>query len=78
MTTLMLCDPTTCRPEDDLLIAAQRMRDAGRFTLPVVDVHRELLGVLTNRDVCYAAAEGRPLADIRVGAVVRCDGGAAC
>ncbi len=78
MTTLMLSDPTTCRPEDDLLMVAQRMRDGGRFSLPVVGVHREVLGVLTNRDVCNAAATGKHLSDIRVASVVRRWGVTSC
>jgi CBS domain-containing protein len=47
-------------PEESVADAAERMRDHGVGSLPVVE-GQELLGILTERDVLRAVADGAPL-----------------
>ena len=46
----------TCTPETSLAVAARQMGEANYGTLPVVDVHRQLIGIITDRDICLALA----------------------
>jgi len=46
----------TCAPEASLATAAGLMREADYGTLPVVDVHGRLAGIITDRDICLAMA----------------------
>lgn len=53
---VMTKDAVFCAPEDNLAIAAERMikRDCG--VLPIVDDEKKLVGIITDRDICIAAA----------------------
>ena len=57
----------TCAPEDSLQRAAEIMwnRDCG--TVPVIDIDRRVVGIITDRDVCmHAMMSGRRLQDCTV------------
>jgi CBS domain-containing protein len=57
----------TCRPEDSLNTAAQRMWDHNCGSVPVVDGEGRPAGMITDRDICMAAyTQGKPLAAIAV------------
>lgn len=58
---VMTVDADFCLPEDDLTKAAYIMwsRDCG--IVPVVDVEKRVLGVITDRDICIAAASRNQL-----------------
>ena len=63
-----------CGPEDDLHVAVQRMRDSDCCALPVVNHMRQVVGILTGRDVCLAAARSdRPLRGTSVAQVMSTD-----
>ena len=56
-----------CRKDDSLDAAARVMWDADCGCLPVVDHCGELVGVITDRDICMAAyTRGEPLRQLRV------------
>jgi CBS domain-containing protein len=46
----------SCGPETMLSTAARLMRDADYGTLPVTDSRGNLIGIITDRDVCLAIA----------------------
>lgn len=70
--TLMSRDVASCTPEDSMALAARAMWDRDCGIVPVVDEHRRLVGVVTDRDICIAAvAQGRTLHEMRVGDVMR-------
>jgi CBS domain-containing protein len=57
----------TCGPEDNLQRAAQLMWEADCGAVPVVDAAGQLVGMITDRDVCMAAyTRGAPLWQIPV------------
>lgn len=71
---VMTHDPQTCGPEDDLATAANVMWDLDCGCVPVVGDGRRIVGMLTDRDACMAAfLNGRPLHELRVGAVMSKD-----
>ena len=57
---VMVKDPVCCRPEEPLRDAARQMAEHGASCLVVVAdaVSRRVVGMLTEGDVCRAAAEG--------------------
>lgn len=48
--------PETCEPETDLATCARRMWDGDFGFLPVVGDRGEIVGVVTDRDLCMSAA----------------------
>jgi CBS domain-containing protein len=46
----------TCRPDTTLSAAARLMREADYGTLPVVDAEGQLVGIITDRDICLEIA----------------------
>jgi CBS domain-containing protein len=46
----------TCGPATSLAVAARLMGEANYGTLPVVDAHGRLVGIITDRDICLAVA----------------------
>jgi CBS domain-containing protein len=53
---IMTRDVVTCRKDTDLMTAAKLMWQ-GRFgTLPVVEAHGRVVGILTDRDIAMAVA----------------------
>ena len=53
---VMRRDVQTCRPETDLSTVAMQMRQADCGMLPVVAPSGEVVGMITDRDICMAAA----------------------
>ncbi len=64
---LMTQNIRACRLEDTLDIAAQIMWDNDCGCVPVIDAHRRVVGMLTDRDICMAAyTQGGSLRMLRV------------
>jgi CBS domain-containing protein len=64
---LMTPSPATCGPTENLAQAVERMWDANCGIIPVVDDSGHVLSVVTDRDICIAAAtRGRAPGEIRV------------
>lgn len=64
---LMTPSPATCGPTENLAQAVERMWDANCGIIPVVDDLGHVIGVVTDRDICIAAAtRGRAPGEIRV------------
>jgi len=67
ITQLMTPNVKSCRPEDSLNIAAQIMWDNDCGCVPVVTESGQVVGVLTDRDICMAAyTQGASLQTLRV------------
>lgn len=61
----------TCRPETDLEWAARSMWEHDCGCLPVVGERGEVVGMLTDRDVCMGAfTQGRTLRELSAGSVM--------
>jgi CBS domain-containing protein len=57
----------TCHPGDSGAVAARLMWDFDVGAVPVVDDHDQLIGMITDRDLCMASYHrGAPLHDIPV------------
>lgn len=54
---IMTEPPLACAPETSLATAARLMGESDYGTLPVVDSHGMLVGIITDRDICLALAE---------------------
>jgi CBS domain-containing protein len=64
---IMKADVEICAPDDNLAAAAARLWDADIGCLPVVEVAGQVIGMVTDRDICMAAYHsGRPLHEIPV------------
>ena len=53
---IMTPSPATCGLSDNLAQVAERMWDANCGIVPVVDEAAHVVGVITDRDICIAAA----------------------
>jgi CBS domain-containing protein len=53
---IMTEPPLTCTPETSLAVAARLLGEADYGTLPVIDAHGRLVGIITDRDICLAVA----------------------
>jgi len=49
---LMRAEPRSCSPDDTLATAGRRMADVGCGFLPVVAERGDVIGVITDRDIC--------------------------
>jgi CBS domain-containing protein len=56
VTEIMSRDVVQCRMETNVADAMRKMLDARVGTLPVVDAHGRVAGILTDRDIASAAA----------------------
>jgi CBS domain-containing protein len=64
---LMISDVETCRTDETLAVAAQKMWERDIGCLAVLGRNGYLAGVVTDRDVCMAGyTQGRPLSEIPV------------
>ena len=64
---IMRRDVEICEPDDNLASAASRMWDGDFGCLPVVDRAGQVVGMVTDRDICMAAlSRGQTLRDIPV------------
>jgi CBS domain-containing protein len=62
---LMTKDPVTCRPQDSLNEAARIFWERDCGCVPVVENGSQVVGMLTDRDICIAAyIDSRPLSEI--------------
>ena len=69
---LMTSLPESCTPDTDLAAAVQLLWDADCGVLPVVNSTREVVGVITDRDICIAlGTRDQPASRIRVRDVMR-------
>lgn len=57
VTALMNVDVVTVESDDPLFVAAEKMHRNGVGGLPVTDTEGNLVGMLTERDICRAASE---------------------
>ena len=63
---IMSCPPITCRPEETLAQAARFMWDCDCGAVMVTTVEEQLVGIITDRDICMASyMSGRPLHQIQ-------------
>jgi len=53
---IMTAPPITCTPQTSLAVAASRMADADCGILAVVNERGNLVGVITDRDICLAVS----------------------
>ena len=68
---LMSTPVAVCTPETDIATAAVEMLDNDCGVLPVLDAKAHLVGVITDRDICMAAATRPTRAwEIPVGSVI--------
>ena len=64
---LVTSDVKSCSPDTDLAMAATMMWDGDCGAVPVVNEERRVVGMLTDRDICIAAAtRGAKPSDVRV------------
>lgn len=64
---LMARNVRSCKPTDSLHRAAQLMWESDCGSTPIVNDEGEVIGFLTDRDICMAAyTQSKPLADIAV------------
>lgn len=68
---VLMSDVKSCSADTDLASAAKIMWDQDCGVVPVVDQDRKVVGMLTDRDICIAAAtRATSPSDIRVGDVM--------
>lgn len=68
---LMTTDPVCCAPADSVERASQLMKSRNVGVLPVISEGRELLGLVTDRDIVVRVnADARPVPDVPVEAVM--------
>ncbi len=68
---IMTSNAKTCGLDTNLAAAAMTMWDHDCGTVPVVDIEGKVLGMITDRDICMAAAtKHRDVALISVGEVI--------
>ena len=68
---IMVSDAASCTPETNLAAAAMLMWERDCGTLPIVADDGKVVGMITDRDICMAAAtKHRDLAEIRVDEVI--------
>ena len=64
---IMTSDAQCCGPNTILAAAAKMMWDSDCGALPVLNVQGQVMGMITDRDICMAAAtKNKPASDITV------------
>jgi CBS domain-containing protein len=64
---IMTSDVQCCGPDTNLTAAAKMMWDSDCGALPVLNVQGRVMGMITDRDICMAAAtKNKPASDITV------------
>jgi CBS domain-containing protein len=73
---LQTSDVKWCDQNTDLATVAKLMWDGDCGAVPVVTEDRKVIGMITDRDICIAAAtRAKTPADIRAGEVIKANGG---
>lgn len=73
---LQTSDVKTCGRDTDLATVAKMMWDGDCGAVPVVNDERKVIGMITDRDICIAAAtRSRTPSEIRAGDVISSNGG---
>ena len=68
---LMTKNVTACTVDSTLASVASRMWLGSCGAVPVLDAARRVVGIITDRDVCFAAgSKDRPASDIKVGEII--------
>ncbi|HEY9463588.1 MAG TPA: CBS domain-containing protein [Vicinamibacterales bacterium] len=68
---LQTSDVKTVSPDTDLAVVARLMWEGDCGAVPVVTEDRKVIGMITDRDICIAAAtRAKPPAEIRAGDVI--------
>ena len=69
---IMTTAPETCGPKTNLASVAAHLWRADCGVLPVIDQDRELIGIITDRDICIAlGTRDRPASEVVVDEVMR-------
>lgn len=64
---IMTSDVQCCGPDTNLAAAAKMMWDSDCGALPVLSIQGRVIGMITDRDICMAAAtKNKPASDITV------------
>jgi len=64
---IMTSDVQCCSPDTNLAAAAKMMWDSDCGALPVLNVEGQVMGMITDRDICMATAtKNKPASDITV------------
>lgn len=64
---IMISDTQCCGPDTNLAAAAKMMWDSDCGALPVLNVNGHVVGMITDRDICMAAAtKNKPPSEITV------------
>ena len=64
---IMTSDVQCCGPDTNLAAAAKMMWDSDCGALPVLNVQGQVMGMITDRDICMATAtKNKPASDITV------------
>jgi CBS domain-containing protein len=64
---IMTSDVQCCGPDTNLAAAAKRMWDSDCGALPILNVQGQVMGMITDRDICMATAtKNKPASDITV------------
>jgi CBS domain-containing protein len=64
---IMTSDVQCCGPDTNLAAAAKMMWDSDCGSLPVLNVQGQVMSMITDRDICMAAAtKNKPASDITV------------
>ncbi|MDF0676038.1 MAG: CBS domain-containing protein [Nitrospira sp.] len=64
---MMTSDAQCCSPDTNLATAAKMMWDSDCGALPVVRINGQVVGMITDRDICVAAAtKNKPPSEITV------------
>lgn len=67
---VMTAGPRACMPETSLAAAAAIMWENDCGALPVVNVEDKVVGMITDRDICFGATtKSRPPSEVSVGEV---------
>ena len=64
---IMVAYPQYCGKHETLQTAAEKMSKSNISSLPVVDETKKPIGIITDRDICLTAAQGKkPLSELKV------------
>lgn len=64
---IMTRDVQCCGPDTNLAAAAKMMWDSDCGALPILNVQGQVMGIITDRDICMAAAtKNKPASEITV------------